>query len=67
MLYTFQIFRINLNWMALADIALLHNRFNLSITRLAISYIKHNIVMLTEKYIALVRYVVVLDETRISV
>ena len=65
MLYTFQIFRINLNWMALADIALLHNRFNLSITRLAISYIKHNIV--TEKYIAFVRNVVVLDETRISV
>ena len=53
--------------MTLADIALLHTRFNLSITRLAISYIKHNIVMLTEKYIALVRYVVVLDETRISV
>ena len=67
MLYTFQIFRINLNWMILADIALLHNRFNLSITRLAISYIKHNIVMLTEKYIALVRHVVVLDETRNSV
>ena len=67
MLYTFQIFRINLNLMTLADIALLHNRFNLSITRLAISYIKHNIIMLTEKYIALVRYVVVLDETRISV
>ena len=65
MLYTFQIFRINLNWMALADIALLHNRFNLSITRLAISYIKHNIVMLTEKYIAFMRHVVVLDATRI--
>ena len=67
MLYTFQIFRINLNWMKLADIAFSHNRFNLSITRLAISYIKHNIVMLTEKYIALVSHVVVLDETRISV
>ena len=63
MLDTFQIFRINLNWMTLADIALLHNRFNLSITRLAISYIKHTIVMLTEKYIAFVRHVVVLDET----
>ena len=46
MLFTFQIYRINLNWMTLADIALLHNKFNLSITRLAISYIKHNIVML---------------------
>ena len=67
MLYTFQIFRINLNWMTLVDIALLHNRFNFSITRLAISYIKHNTVLLTEKYIALVRYVVVLDGTRISV
>ena len=66
MLYNFQIFRINLNWMTLADIALLHNRFNLSITRLAISYIyiKHNIVMLTEKYIAFARHVVVLNETR---
>ena len=50
-----------------AGIALLHNRFNLSITRLAISYIKHNIVIITEKYIALVRHVGVLDETRISV
>ena len=67
MLYTFQIFRINLNWMTLADIALLHNRFNLSITQLAISYNKTNIVMLTEKYISFVRHVVVLDETRISV
>ena len=64
--YTLQIFRINLNWMTLADIALLHNTFNLSITRLAISYSKHNILMLTEKYIAFVRHVVVLDETRIS-
>ena len=54
-------FRIDLNWMTLADIALLHNRLNLSITRLAISYIKHNIVMLTEKYFAFVRHVVVLD------
>ena len=53
--------------MTLADIALLHNRFNLSITRLAISYIKHNIVMLTEKYIAFVRHIVVLDEARILV
>ena len=54
--------------MTLAEIALLHNRFNLSITRLAISYIKHNIVLLfTEKYIAFVRHVVVLDVTRISV
>ena len=67
MLYTFQIFRINLNWMTLADIALLHNRFNLSITRLAISYIKLNIVMLTEKYIAFLKHIVVLDEARISV
>ena len=53
--------------MTLADNALLHNKFNLSITRLAVSYIKHNIVMLTEKYIAFVRHVDVLDETRISV
>ena len=67
MLYTFQIFRIILNWMTLADIALLHNRFNFSITRLAISYIKYNTVMLTEKYIAFVTHVVVLDETQISV
>ena len=65
MLYTFQIFRINLNWMTLADIALLNYRFNLSITWLAIFYIKHIIVMLTEKYIAFVRHVVVPDETRI--
>ena len=47
--------------MTLADIAMLLNRFNLTKTRLAISYIKHNIVMLTEKYIAFVRHVVVLD------
>ena len=67
MLYTFQIFRINLNWMTLTDIALLHNRFYLSITRLALSYIKYIIVMLTEKYIAFVRHVVVFDETRMSV
>ena len=39
MLYTFQIFRINLNWMTLADIALLHNRFNLSITTLVNVYV----------------------------
>ena len=67
MIYTLQIFRINLNGMTIADIALLHNRLNLSITRLAISYIKHNVVMLTEKYFAFVRHVVVLDETQISV
>ena len=66
MLYTFEIFRININWMTLADIALLHNRFNLSITREAISYIKHKIVMLTKKHIAFVRHVVFLDETQIS-
>ena len=53
--------------MTLADIALLHNRVNLSITRLAISYIKYNIVMLTEKYIAFVGHVVILDEAQISV
>ena len=64
MLYNFQKFRIHLNWMTLADIALLHgNRFHLSLTRLAISYIKHK----TEKYFAFVRHVVVLDEPRISV
>ena len=53
--------------MALAVMALLHNRFNLYITRLAISYIKHNIVMLREIYNEFVRHVVVFDETRISV